>query len=73
MLSRFQHLFIRLLRRLWDFVPLIAGFTGGLEHINAYRIIMPHSVSAVHLSDFSAISAQKSVLSFKDYTESAVL
>ena len=22
-------------------VPILAGFTGGLEHINAYRIIMP--------------------------------
>lgn len=22
-------------------VPIVAGFAGGLEHINAYRVIMP--------------------------------
>ncbi|MGN1417716.1 MAG: MFS transporter, partial [Acutalibacteraceae bacterium] len=51
------------------FVPIIAGFTGGLEHINAYRIIMPaFGIFGVILGFLSYSGTQERIIVSKDYT-----
>lgn len=51
------------------FVPIIAGFTGGLEHITAYRIIMPaFGIFGVLLGFLSYSGTQERIIVSKDYT-----
>lgn len=51
------------------FVPLIAGFTGGLEHINAYRVIMPALViGGALIGLFSYFGTKERIIVSKDYT-----
>ena len=51
------------------FVPLIAGFTGGLEHINAYRIIMPAlGIGGALIGLFSYFGTKERIIVSKDYT-----
>lgn len=51
------------------FVPIIAGFTGGLEHITAYRIIMPvFGIFGVLLGFLSYTGTKERIIVSKDYT-----
>ena len=51
------------------FVPLIAGFTGGLEHINAYRVIMPAlGIGGALIGLFSYFGTKERNIVSKDYT-----
>lgn len=51
------------------FVPLIAGFTGGLEHINAYRVIMPAlGIGGALIGLFSYFGTKERIIVSKDYT-----
>lgn len=51
------------------FVPLIAGFTGGLEHINAYRVIMPVlGIGGALIGLFSYFGTKERIIVSKDYT-----
>ena len=51
------------------FVPIIAGFTGGLEHITAYRIIMPaFGIFGVFLGFLSYTGTKERIIVSKDYT-----
>lgn len=51
------------------FVPLIAGFTGGLEHINAYRVIMPAlGMGGALIGLFSYFGTKERIIVSKDYT-----
>ena len=51
------------------FVPLIAGFTGGLEHINAYRVIMPAlGIGGALIGLFSYFGTIERIIVSKDYT-----
>ena len=50
-------------------VPILAGFTGGLEHINAYRIIMPiFGISGALIGLFSYTGTKERIIVAKDYT-----
>lgn len=50
------------------FVPIIAGFTGGLEHITAYRIIMPaFGIFGVILGFLSYTGTKERIIVSKDY------
>lgn len=50
------------------FVPIIAGFTGGLEHITAYRIIMPaFGIFGVVLGFLSYTGTKERIIVSKDY------
>ena len=51
------------------FVPLNAGFTGGLEHINAYRVIMPAlGIGGALIGLFSYFGTKERIIVSKDYT-----
>lgn len=51
------------------FVPFIAGFTGGLEHINAYRVIMPAlGIGGALIGLFSYFGTKERIIVSKDYT-----
>lgn len=51
------------------FVPLIAGFTGGLEHIDAYRVIMPVlGIGGALIGLFSYTGTKERIIVSKDYT-----
>lgn len=51
------------------FVPLIAGFTGGLEHINACRVIMPAlGIGGALIGLFSYFGTKERIIVSKDYT-----
>lgn len=51
------------------FVPLIAGFTGGLEHIDAYRVIMPAlGIGGALIGLFSYFGTKERIIVSKDYT-----
>lgn len=51
------------------FVPLIAGFTGGLEHIDAYRVIMPVlGIGGALIGLFSYSGTKERIIVSKDYT-----
>lgn len=50
-------------------VPIIAGFTGGLEHINAYRVIMPiFGIGGAILGILSYSGTKERIIVSKDYT-----
>lgn len=50
-------------------VPIIAGFTGGMEHINAYRVIMPiFAILGCALGMFSYAGTKERIIVAKDYT-----
>ena len=50
-------------------VPIIAGFTGGLEHINAYRVIMPiFGIGGAIIGMFSYAGTHERIIVSKDYT-----
>lgn len=50
-------------------VPLIAGFTGGLEHINAYRIIMPiFGIGGALIGILSYTGTKERIIVSKDYS-----
>lgn len=50
-------------------VPILAGFTGGLEHINAYRIIMPiFGIGGALIGLFSYTGTKERIIVAKDYT-----
>lgn len=50
-------------------VPIIAGYTGGLEHINAYRIIMPiFGIGGALIGLFSYKGTKERIIVSKDYT-----
>lgn len=50
-------------------VPILAGFTGGLEHINAYRIIMPiFGIGGALIGLFSYTGIKERIIVAKDYT-----
>lgn len=50
-------------------VPVIAGLTGGLEHINAYRVIMPlFGIIGALLGLFSYAGTEEKIIVSKDYT-----
>lgn len=49
-------------------VPLIAGFTGGLDNINAYRIIMPvFGIGGALIGIFSYTGTKERIIVSKDY------
>lgn len=51
------------------FVPLIAGFTGGLEHIRAYRVIMPVlGIGGALIGLFSYFGTKERIIVSKDYS-----
>ncbi len=51
------------------FVPLIAGFTGGLEHIQAYRVIMPVlGIGGALIGLFSYFGTKERIIVSKDYS-----
>ncbi len=48
--------------------PIIGGFTGGLEHINAYRVIMPvFGISGAALGMLSYTGTKERIIVAKDY------
>ena len=50
-------------------VPILAGFTGGLEHINAYRIIMPiFGIGGALIGLFSYTGTKERIIVAKDCT-----
>lgn len=50
-------------------VPLIAGYTGGLEHINAYRIIMPiFGIGGALIGILSYTGTKERIIVSKDYS-----
>lgn len=50
-------------------VPIIAGYTGGLEKINAYRVIMPvFGIVGAILGIFSYSGTKERIIVSKDYT-----
>lgn len=50
-------------------VPIIAGFTGGLERIDAYRIIMPvFGIAGAALGLLSYTGTKERIIVSKDYT-----
>ena len=50
-------------------VPILAGFTGGLEHINAYRIIMPiFGIGGALICLLSYTGTKERIIVAKDYT-----
>ena len=50
-------------------VPILAGFTGGLENINAYRIIMPiFGIGGALIGLFSYTGTKERIIVAKDYT-----
>lgn len=50
-------------------VPIIAGYTGGLEKINAYRVIMPvFGIIGALLGIFSYSGTKERIIVSKDYT-----
>lgn len=50
-------------------VPIIAGFTGGLEHITAYRVIMPiFGIFGALLGMLSYSGTKERIIVSKDYT-----
>lgn len=50
-------------------VPIVAGYAGGLEHINAYRVIMPvFSIFGALLGLFSYSGTKERIIVSKDYT-----
>ncbi len=50
-------------------VPIIAGFTGGLEHINAYRIIMPiFGIGGALIGILSYTGTKERIIVSKDYS-----
>lgn len=50
-------------------VPIIAGFTGGLEHINAYRVIMPiFGIGGAIIGILSYTGTKERIIVSKDYT-----
>ena len=50
-------------------MPILAGFTGGLEHINAYRIIMPiFGIGGALIGLFSYTGTKERIIVAKDYT-----
>lgn len=50
-------------------VPIIAGYTGGLEKINAYRVIMPvFGIVGAVLGIFSYSGTKERIIVSKDYT-----
>lgn len=50
-------------------VPIIAGYTGGLEKINAYRVIMPvFGIVGAILGIFSYTGTKERIIVSKDYT-----
>lgn len=50
-------------------VPIIAGFTGGLEHINAYRVIMPiFGIGGAIVGILSYTGTKERIIVSKDYT-----
>ena len=50
-------------------MPILAGFTGGLEHINAYRIIMPiFGIGGALIGLFSYTYTKERIIVAKDYT-----
>lgn len=51
------------------FVPFIAGYTGGLEHIDAYRVIMPAlGIGGALIGLFSYFGTKERIIVSKDYT-----
>lgn len=51
------------------FVPFIAGYTGGLEHIDAYRVIMPAlGIGGAFIGLFSYFGTKERIIVSKDYT-----
>lgn len=51
------------------FVPFIAGYTGGLEHIGAYRVIMPVlGIGGALIGLFSYFGTKERIIVSKDYT-----
>ena len=50
-------------------VPIIAGFTGGLEHIGAYRVIMPiFGIGGAILGIISYTGTKERIIVSKDYS-----
>lgn len=50
-------------------VPIIAGFTGGLEHINAYRVIMPiFGIGGAIVGILSYTGTKERIIVSKDYS-----
>ena len=50
-------------------VPIIAGFTGGLEHIGAYRVIMPiFGIGGAILGIISYSGTKERIIVSKDYS-----
>ena len=50
-------------------VPIIAGFTGGMEHIDAYRIIIPlFGISGCAIGLLSYTGTKERIIVAKDYT-----
>lgn len=50
-------------------VPIVAGFAGGLEHINAYRVIMPvFGIGGALLGIFSYAGTKERIIVSKDYS-----
>lgn len=50
-------------------VPIIAGFTGGLEHINAYRVIMPiFGIGGAVIGILSYTGTKERIIVSKDYS-----
>lgn len=50
-------------------VPIIAGFTGGLEHINAYRVIMPiFGIGGAIIGILSYTGTKERIIVSKDYS-----
>lgn len=50
-------------------VPIIAGYTGGLEHIGAYRVIMPiFGIGGALIGILSYTGTKERIIVSKDYT-----
>lgn len=50
-------------------VPIVAGFAGGLEHINAYRVIMPvFGIGGALLGILSYAGTKERIIVSKDYS-----
>lgn len=50
-------------------VPIIAGFTGGLEHIDAYRVIMPvFGIGGAIIGILSYTGTKERIIVSKDYS-----